>query len=112
MLNLQSLISMGVQAMQLMGKKGNILVIASKAAQVWNEYQKYPRTPEGLKQAMRAHNLDATSVREALSSLNPQLRTFIDKQLPGSLDLLSNMVNEAPKKSTDIQGLVQKAKRR
>ena len=114
MLNLQSLISMGAQAMQLMGRNGNIVTIASKAAQLWKEYQKYPQTPEGLRQAMAAHNLDATAIRNALNNLNPQLRKFIDDKFPRSLNLLSSMANESPKvtHNADIQNLLQKAKRR
>lgn len=114
MINLQSLIAMGTQAMQLMGKSGNIVTIASKATQVWKEYQKYPQTPEGLRQAMAAHNLDAATIRNALNNLNPQVRNFINEKLPGSLDLLSKLTDEPPKVShnADIQNLLQKAKRR
>lgn len=114
MLNLQSLISMGVQAMQMLGKGNNIVAIASKAAQVWKEYQKYPQTPEGLKQAMAAYNLDANTIQKALNNLNPQVRSFIDQKLPGSLELLENMTNKPQPTShnTDIQDLLQRAKRR
>lgn len=116
-LNLQSLISMGTQAMQLMGKNGNMLSLAGKAAQVWKEYQKYPQTPEGLRQAMAAHNIDAETIRKALNNLNPQLRKFIDDKLPGSLNLLSNMANTSGSQSQashnpGIESLLQKAKRR
>lgn len=105
---------MGTQAMQLIGKNGNIITIASKAAQLWKEYQKYPQTPEGLRQAMAAHNLDAATVRNALNNLSPQLRKFIDDKLPGSLNLLASVANETQKVShnADIQNLLQRAKRR
>lgn len=123
-INLQNLIAMGTQAAQMFGKgkNGGVLGIVGKAAQVWKEYQKYPQTPEGLRQAMAAHNLDANTIRNALNGLNPQMRKFIEDKLPGSLNLLSSMVSgssessnvstSGPVQNADIQSLLQRAKRR
>lgn len=122
-INLQSLISMGTQAAKMFGKNnGGILGIAGKAAQVWKEYQKYPQTPEGLKQAMAAHNLDASTIRNALNSLNPQMKKFIEDKLPGSLSLLNSMVGgtenkqdistSGPVQNADIQALLKRARRK
>ena len=123
-INLQSLIAMGTQAVQMFGKNcGGIVGVASKAAQVWQEYKKYPQTPEGLRQAMQAHNLDAATIRNALSSLNPKVRQFIDSKFPGSLQLLAGLAsssadslpsspdNPSPH-SPEVQKLLQRARRR
>lgn len=123
-INLQSLIAMGTQAVQIFGKNGGGIVgVAGKAAQVWKEYKKYPQTPEGLRQAMQAHNLDAATIRSALDNLNPKVRKFIDDKFPGSLQLLAGLASSSADSlpssldkqsphSPEVQKLLQRARRR
>lgn len=106
MLNLQSLISMGVQAMQLMGKKKVIFL----RSQVWNEYQKYPRTPDGLKQAMKAHNLDTTSVHEAYEIATQQRAlTICDIEMLYKLVDIAKDTYEMSKTALEVAVLAENA---
>ena len=72
---------------------------------------------------MQAHNLDAATIRNALSNLNPKVRQFIDQKFPGSLQLLAGLAsssadslpsspdNPSPH-SPEVQKLLQRARRR
>lgn len=120
-LNLPSLISMGTQAAQMLGKGGVVVDMVGKLTSVWQEYKKYPQTPEGLRQAMQAHNVDATTIRNALQNMPPKWRQFIDQKFPGSLSLLSNMCNGQTPSSPEahqsshsprVQELLNRARRR
>lgn len=91
-LDIGKLMGMAAQAAPLFGKGKGVGNMAANAAKLFSAFQKYPKTMDGLQQALNDYGIDSEKAGGVLASLSPEQRSFLDKQFPGSLGLLEEKV--------------------
>lgn len=91
-IDIGKLMGMAAQAAPLFGKGKGIGNVASQAAKLFAAYNKYPKTMDGLQQALNDFGIDSEKAGGVLSSLSSEQKSFLDKQFPGSLSLLEEKV--------------------
>ena len=127
-MQLKDLLSMASDAASLFGKGGNTVDTIQACAKAFSELGKYPKTIDGLKQALHDANISQEDAQKAFTMLanNPRAKQFIENKFPGSLRVLedqimgskakiSAMVNgmpapQVPPQNTALRDLLNRAK--
>lgn len=115
-MQLKDVLGMVSDAASLFGKGGNTVNAVQACAKAFSEFGKYPKTVDGLKQALHDANISQEDAQKAFSMLsgNPKMKQLIENKFPGSLRVLedhimgnkakiSAMVNGMPAPSTPPQ---------
>lgn len=127
-MQLKDILSMVSDAASLFGKSGNTVSTIQACAKAFSELEKYPKTIDGLKQALHDANISQEDAQRAFTMLanNPRAKQLIENKFPGSLRVLedhimgskariSAMVNgmptsPAPSQNTALRDLLNRAK--
>lgn len=93
-MQLSDILSMASDAIGLFGKGGNSGNTIQNVIKAFQASQKYPKTMEGLQQALRDANISKEDAQKAFTMLeqNPRIRQFVDNKFPGSLKVLENHI--------------------
>lgn len=89
--DLSKLMTMGGKAAGVFGMK-DVAGMAGKAMKLYSAYQKYPKTMQGLEQAINDMVKDPEAAKHAMSALSPEQRGFIEQEMPGSLKLIEEKI--------------------
>ena len=84
-MQLSDILSMASDAIGLFGKGGSSGNTIQNVIKAFQASQKYPKTMEGLQQALRDANISKEDAQKAFTMLeqNPRIRQFVDNKFPG-----------------------------